>query len=98
MVQLKNIELAIQMYYSKIELSSADIKQLFEVKSSSTVAQLKKKALKLMTEEKKPMFSSHRVNTECAYRAWGFDIADLEKRYSRLKKLGLIQQNNNNGE
>lgn len=80
------------MYYAKIELSSSDIRKLFDVKSSSTVARLKKKALDLMCKEKKPMFSSHCVNTECAYRAWGLDIADLEKRYARLKKLGLIQR------
>jgi len=31
------------------------------------------------------------VNTKSAYKAWGIDINDLEKRYAKLKKLGMME-------
>ena len=31
------------------------------------------------------------VNTEVAFDVWGIDIADVEKRVARLKKLGMLE-------
>jgi len=31
----------------------------------------------------------YKINTVCAYKAWGIDVEDLEKRRNKLQKLGL---------
>lgn len=42
-----------------------------------------------MIEENIYAYGMYKVNTDCAYRAWGIDIQDLEKRRNKLQKLGL---------
>ena len=42
-----------------------------------------------MIEENVYTHGMYKVNTDCAYRAWGLDIEDLEKRRNKLQKLGL---------
>lgn len=88
--QLKNIETAIKVYYSRIELSNSDIKELFGNLSSATIAKLKKSAKEKMIEENIPAYDISRVRTDSAFRAWGLEIKDLEKRLEKLKKLNLI--------
>lgn len=79
----------IEIYYTNHELSASDIKKLFVKPSSSSVAKLKKIAREKMVEENKTedVFNAHNVLTECAYRAWKIDIADVEKKYERLLRL-----------
>ena len=40
-----------------------------------------------------PIWDSKHVNTEADYRAWVIQIADLEKRYKKLKDLGFKGEN-----
>lgn len=30
------------------------------------------------------------VNTDCAFEAWGLNINDLERRYIKLRKYGMV--------
>ena len=85
--QITDIDLAVRMYYERIELSSADIMKLFGVKSSQTVAKLKKTARELMLERGRKSWNPYNVNTVIAYEAWGLDISDLEKRRTKLARL-----------
>lgn len=88
--QLKDIETAIKVYYSRVDLSNSDIKELFGNLSSATIAKLKKSVKEKMIEENIPVGDTNRVRTDLAFRAWGLEIKDLEKRLEKLKKLNLI--------
>lgn len=85
--QITSIETALRLYYSRIELSSTDMKELFGEISDTEIWKLKKKARELMTERSTPMWNARYVNTEVAYEAWGIDVLDLERRHEKLKKL-----------
>ena len=87
--QITNIETAIKIYYSYPEISKKEIAQLFSTNSKSTICKLKKMAYKNMIENDVYSMGVYKVNTSCAYKAWGIDIDDLEKRRSKLIKLGL---------
>lgn len=86
-LQPADVELAVQLYYERIELTNKDIHKLFNVKSSTTVARLKSVAIKAMAEKGQTPFSTYSVNTETAYEAWNLDITDLERRLTKLRKL-----------
>lgn len=83
----QDIGLAVRMYYEKIVLTTSDIKELFGNIGASTVTKYKNKAKQVMAEENVMPWNSSSVDTVCAYKAWGLDIADLEHRYAKLKKL-----------
>jgi hypothetical protein len=53
------------------------------------VNRLKKLAHKKMLEEEVYTMGMYKINTACAYKAWGIDVDDLEKRRNKLQKLGL---------
>lgn len=85
--QITDIDAAVRMYYERLELSSADISGLFGVTSSKTIAALKKKVRAEMAAQGCVPWNSACVNTEIAYKVWGLDIADLEKRRAKLMRL-----------
>lgn len=92
--QIKSLETAISLYYTRIELSSSDIKSLFAGGrdiSSSTVSRLKKLAREQMIIDEVMPLNAVCVNTRSAYKAWGLDVSDLENRYLKLKALELPQ-------
>lgn len=96
---LRDIGEAISLYYSRVELQREDIRRLFVGRSGtgssisdSRVSELVRAARVLQIEESVPHWSAFGVNTVCAFRAWGMDIAELEERFEKLtrheKKLG----------
>lgn len=90
-----NMALAVQMYYEKSELTSADIRKLFDV-CATTATRLKKKAQEAMAarEEKVRTWYPNTVNTKIAYEAWNINIDDYETRLKKLKQLhsaGIIK-------
>ena len=85
--QIVDIKTAIQLYYSRIELSNADITTLFGKLSGNTVAKLKDLVKIYMIEHDIKIWNPMHVNTKAAYSAWGLDINDLEERYLKLKEL-----------
>jgi len=87
--QITDIDTAILIYYRYPEIGSKEIAQLFRKHSKSTINRLKKLAQKYMTAENVYTHGMYKLNTECAYRAWGIDVEDLEKRRNKLQKLGL---------
>ena len=87
--QIADIDTAIGIYYRYPEISSKEITQIFRKRSKATVSRLKKIAQKRMIEDNVYSYGMYKINTECAYRAWGIDVEDLEKRRNKLQKLGL---------
>lgn len=88
-----DVQTAMEMYYRKTELESDDISKLFGTKSSATIARLKRMAREEMAKNGVMPFSNTAVTVDLAYQAWKLDIADLERRYNKLKKLGLLRPN-----
>lgn len=87
--QISNIDTAISIYYHYPELSTKEISRLFNKNSKSTINRLKKVAKQQMIKENVCSYGMYKVNTKCAYKSWGIDIEDLEKRRNKLQKLGL---------
>ena len=73
-----NLEMAMEMYYKNIELSSTDISELWGTKSTSTIAKLKKLDREQMAKDNILPWNAFDVNTECAYKALGMNIKELE--------------------
>lgn len=97
-IQLQNIATAIEVYYSTVELCNNDIKKLFGINSSSTIAKLKKQALEVMAKKGKRSWTTSAVDTECAFEAWGLDIKSLEQKYKKLQSYGMIKPQNIQGQ
>ncbi len=87
--QITDIDTAIQIYYRYTEIGTKEIEKLFNKHSKSTICRLKKLAQKNMIENNIYSHGLYKVNTECAYKAWGLNIEDLERRRNKLQKLGL---------
>jgi hypothetical protein len=87
--QITDISTVIKTYYLFPEIGNKEIKLIFGNKSSATVSKLKKLAKKSMYENNVLTHGLYKVNTESAYRAWGIDIKDLEKRMKKLHELNL---------
>ena len=84
-----SIESAIRIYYENIEIGNQEIIGLFGKIGSDRIVRLKRLAKNQMDEDEIPSWNGLRVNTKSAYKAWGLDITDLEKRYKKLKQLGV---------
>lgn len=88
-VKVPDVRTALKLYYEKPELNNDDIMQLFGV-SRGRATQMKKNVQQKMREEDvKTYMIPYSVNTEVAFRCWGIDIADYEKRLKKLQSLKL---------
>ena len=86
---LKDIPTAIRIYYKKHELTTSDIIELFGC-CAPTAKKMKDMARELMGERDVPNWNALAVNTDCAFEAWGLNINDLERRYKKLLKYGMV--------
>lgn len=93
--RIRDLDTAVQMYYECIELHNDDIQKLFISDKTSRpisrckVNELKKLARERMGEENTLVWNALAVNTKAAYKAWGLDIDDLEKRLTKLRELDM---------
>lgn len=87
---IKNIDAAVRLYYEKFELSSKDIRLIFDTKSTATESKLKNMVRMEMSKAERKPWDEHCVPTDLAYKVWGLDITDLERRRAKLVKLGVI--------
>ncbi len=86
---ITGIESALKIYYSNSELGNKEITALFGRRSSATVSRLKRIVKDEMNKQDVYSYGANKVNTEVAYKVWGIEIADLEKRIKKLKELNL---------
>ena len=84
-----DIDTALYIYYRYPEIGTKEVARLFSRRSKSSVYRLKKLVRKRMAEDGIYTHGRYNINTECAYKAWGIDIEDLERRRNKLKKLGV---------
>lgn len=83
-----DIEFAVRLYYERIWLENADIKNLFNVNSSSTITKYRREVLNYFADKNiNPLHRNNKLDTWRAYEAWGLDIEELEKRLRKLQKL-----------
>ena len=87
--QIKNIETAIRIYYSCPEIGNKEIRELFGSLGNSTISKYKNEVKKQQVADEVKTMCLNTINTETAYKVWGIDIADLEKRRAKLKRLGM---------
>ena len=87
--QITDIDTVISIYYRYPEISTKEIEKLFKRHSKSTIIRLKKLAQQKMIEDNIYTHGIYKINTECAYKAWGLNVEDLEKRRNKLQRLGL---------
>lgn len=88
-IEITDIDTALRIYYQKPEIGCKEIKELFNVTSSTTISKLKNAARDKMSEKNIKTFGQYSVNTEAAYEAWGIDVENLTRRRKKLKELGL---------
>ena len=88
--QISSIGTAVELYYSRVALSNADITALFAPIGKDKVIGLKRLAREKTAELGKMQWSNQTVRTDDAYLAWGLDIEKLEEKYKKLKRLGLL--------
>lgn len=81
-----DIEKAVLMYYEKTEIGNAEIMELFGV-SRQTACKLKNEVLKEMAKNNIRCWLPKHVNTAVAFKTWGIDIDDYEKRLKKLRTL-----------
>ncbi len=98
--QLTSFENAIRIYNSKMSIGNKEIDELFAPAhgkkiSSSTKTKLKELVSIYVIENNLNRCGAGggAVATKTAFLAWGIDIAELEKGYSKLKKLGIAESN-----
>ena len=90
--QIADIGVAVWIYYNKPLLSTKEIKILFGEKiGSNTITRLKDVAKEKMAEDNVCFWNSRMVDTETAFKAWGLDIASMERRYAKLQKYGFVK-------
>lgn len=77
---------AIELYYGRIELGNGDIKKLFQCGDNAAI-KLKRPVQEEMAKKNILPWKAGNVNTELAFKVWGLNIADIERRYAKLQKI-----------
>lgn len=85
-VMMRNIEAAVEMYYSLPEIGTPEIMKLYGC-GRNVALRLKKEAKEEEKKQGKLTFSPYNVNTRCAFQAWNINIDELEKNVLKLYKL-----------
>ena len=83
-----DIKTAVQIYYTKPEIGTDDIRKLFSV-GKSKAQRMKNEVRKVMAEKGVKVWLPYSVNTEVAFEVWGLNITDLEARLKKLQRLGM---------
>lgn len=95
---VKDLKTCLRIYYTYPELGSAEIKELFGV-SDGVATALKKPVREAQIKENVMVLDKYCVNTELAFKVWGIDIEDIERRIKKLEELGLYKlQEDSEGE
>ena len=87
--RITDIDTALYIYYRYPEISNKEIKELFGGLGSAALTKYKKAVQGEQIKQNVKTSQLYTINTEVAYEVWGIDVAELEKRRDKLKKLGL---------
>ncbi len=84
-----SVERAVWIYNNCPYMGNREIEALFGKMSSSTRVKLKGMVKDEMDERGLICYNETTVNTDVAFEVWGLNIADLERRYAKLRKYGM---------
>lgn len=90
-IMIKDLKDCLRIYYSYPEIGTPEIMRLFGVGDSKAWA-LKKPVQKAQIEAGIIVLDKTCINTELAFKVWGIDVEDIERRLKKLEKLGLCEQ------
>ncbi len=93
-VAIKDLKNCLRIYYTYPEIGSAEIKELFGV-ADATATNMKRPVREQQIKDKVMVLDRHCVNTEVAFKVWGIDIDDIERRIKKLEELGLYKMQEN---
>lgn len=85
-----SVERAVWIYNNCPYMGNAEIEQLFGKMSSDKRVKMKNIVFDEMRERGMMRYNDTTVNTDVAFEVWGLNIADLERRYSKLRKYGMV--------
>lgn len=85
-----SVERAVWIYNNCPYMGNNEIEQLFGKMSSQKRVKLKNIVFDEMDERGMTRYNNTTVNTDVAFEVWGLNIADLERRYSKLRKYGMV--------
>jgi hypothetical protein len=88
---ITSIDNALRVYYNHSEIGNKEITVLFGSRSSATISRLKRAVKDEMNTKGIYSYGANKVNTAIAYKVWGIEISDLEKRMKKIKDLNIIQ-------
>ena len=92
---VKNPDAALRAYYGTGFIDNAVIMKIFDTKSTTTVAKLKKLVQEEELKRGVPIVVPHHVNTKIAFEVWGIDVKELERNRKKLQELGLWKAGEN---
>lgn len=84
----------LEIYCNSSVFGNSEIMRIFNC-SESTAKRKKLQVLKAQKKAGVTVYSKHVVNPKLAYKVWGLDISDLERRskkYVELKNRGVFSQ------
>ncbi len=87
---ITSVESALEVYYKFPQLGNKEIRLIFGQIGSAKICQLKVIARDKMHERGEILYNDRLVGTDAAFKAWGIDVADLEKRFTRLRRMEEI--------
>lgn len=87
--QIIDVDTAIRLYYSKTEISNAEIRKLFGNLGQARISKLKQLVINEMCERDTVRYNALCVNTEVAYDVWGINIDRMTAGRKKLQQLGL---------
>lgn len=89
-VAIRDLRNCLRIYYTHPEIGNSEIMELFGV-GRATATTLKKSVRKAQIENNIMVLDKTNVHTETAFKVWGIDIEDIERRVKKLEKLGLYE-------
>lgn len=85
-----SVERAVWIYNNCPYMGNNEIEQLFGKMSAQKRVKMKNIVFDEMDERGMTRYNNTTVNTDVAFEVWGLNIADLERRYSKLRKYGMV--------
>lgn len=81
---------ALRIWYKyPSEIGNVQLRELFGLESSYSMARIKKEIRKIQIEEGIGILYPYNVSTKAAYQYAGIDIEEMKKRYREGQRLGL---------
>ncbi len=90
-VAIRDLKNCLRIYYTHPEIGNPEIMELFGV-GRATATTLKKPVREAQMENGIMVLDKTNVHTETAYKVWGIDIDDIERRVKKLEKLGFLKE------